>query len=206
MKLHRAVGDRASEAHVLTDLSELALWQGQDALALAHARAALDIAESVQARLWQLFALRSLDNAELALGRFAAAAAAFERAHALSIALDNAGWLDAAAGRAQVALAQGDVPAALSHLQGLLTHLAGGGTLKGTEWPRTVQFTCYRVLAQASDPRAADFLAAAHTDLQARAATILDAALRQSFLCHIPVHRAIVAAWAAQLAPTDTPR
>ena len=55
-------------------------------------------------------------------------------------------------------------------------------------------------------PRATDFLAAAHTNLQARAATILDAALRQTFLSRIPVHRDIVAAWAAQLAPTDTPR
>ena len=108
--------------------------------------------------------------------------------------------------RCAASLVQGDVPAALSHLQGLLTHLAGGGSLKGTEWSRTIQFTCYRVLAQASDPRAADFLAAAHTGLQARAATILDAALRQSFLSRIPVHRDIVAAWAAQLAPTDTPR
>ena len=206
LKLHRAVGDRSSEAHVLTNLSELALWQGQDALALAHARAALDIAESVQAQLWQVLALRCLGNAELALGRFAAADAAFERGQALSIAIDNAGRLDAAAGRAQVALAQGDVPAALSHLQGVLTHLADGGTLKGAEWPRTIQFTCYRVLAQASDPRAADFLAAVHSGLQARAATILDADLRQSFLSRIPVHRAIVAAWAAQLAPTDTPR
>jgi len=206
LKLHRAVGDRSSEAHVLTNLSELALWQGQDALALAHARAALDIAESVQAQLWQVLALRSLGNAELALGRFAAADAAFERGHALATALDNAGWLDAAAGRAQVALARGDVAAALSHLQALLAHLADGGTLKGAEWPRTVQLTCYRVLAQASDPRAAAFLAAAHTGLLARAATIHDAALRQSFLSHIPVHRDIVAAWAAQQASLDTPR
>jgi hypothetical protein len=54
------------------------------------------------------------------------------------------------------------------------------------------------VLASAGDPgdpRAAEWLARAHDALQVQAATISDAALRQSFLDHIPTHREIVAAW-----------
>lgn len=206
LKLHRAVGDRASEPHVLTNLSELALWQGQDVLALAHAQAALDIAQAVQAQLWQARALLCLGNAELALGRIAAADAAFERSHALLIAIGNASRHDAIAGRARVAMAQGDVAAALKHVQGLLTHLAEGGTLRGTQWPRTIRLTCYEVLAQANDARAVAVLAAAHADLQARAATIDDAAVRHNFLTYIPVHRNIVAAWSAHLAPSATRR
>lgn len=201
LKLHRAVGDRASESHVLTSLSELALWQGHDALALAQARAALEIAQASQAHLWQTVALLRLGNAELALGRYVAADAAFERCHALSSAIDSASPHDAVAGRARVALAQGDTAAALGHVEGLLSHLAGGGTFKGAQSPRTIQLSCYEVLAHAKDVRAAAVLAAAHADLQARAATITDSTLRQGFLSHIPAHREILAALASRLVP-----
>ena len=53
------------------------------------------------------------------------------------------------------------------------------------------------MLARAADPRAGELLASAHAELQARAATITDAALRESFLSNVPQHREIVAAWAA---------
>ncbi len=48
------------------------------------------------------------------------------------------------------------------------------------------------------DARAAEVLADAHAQIQARAATITDTTLRNGFLCNIPSHRAIVAAWAAR--------
>ena len=71
--------------------------------------------------------------------------------------------------------------------------------LDGVEFPRLVEWTCHRVLASAGDPRAGEWLARAHTALQARAATITDAALRDGFLRNIPVHAQIVAAWAAAI-------
>jgi hypothetical protein len=52
------------------------------------------------------------------------------------------------------------------------------------------------VLHRAGDARAAGVLSRAHADLQARAARIGDAALRESFLNRISEHRAVVAAWA----------
>jgi hypothetical protein len=70
--------------------------------------------------------------------------------------------------------------------------------LKGVEFVRVVEWTTHRVLASAGDPRADDWLARAHASLQLQAATIADAALRRGFLDTVPVHRRIVAAWAAR--------
>jgi len=108
---------------------------------------------------------------------------------------------DAAAGLARVALARGDTGAAMQALQPLLAAAANTVTkdkpLEGAEFPRVVEWTCHRVLASAGDPHAGEWLARAHEALQARAATIADAALREGFLRDIPVHAQIVAAWKA---------
>jgi hypothetical protein len=60
-----------------------------------------------------------------------------------------------------------------------------------TEW------TCHRTLACLHDPRASEWLARAYRTLMGQAASISDAALCRCFLENIPVHREIVAAWAA---------
>ena len=91
---------------------------------------------------------------------------------------------------------------ALREVEPVLAHLAGGGTLDGTENPRLIELTCHRVLARVGDPRAAEWLTRAHDALQAQAAAIPDAAMRQGYLQNIPLHREIVAAWAARKAGT----
>jgi hypothetical protein len=69
--------------------------------------------------------------------------------------------------------------------------------MDGTD-SQLIRLICHQVLTRAGDPRAAEVLATAHAKLQGRAATITDAALRESFLVNIPEHREIVAAWAAR--------
>jgi hypothetical protein len=95
------------------------------------------------------------------------------------------------------------VQAALQALQPLLDHLAAGGTLDGTDYPRLIELTVHQALALAGDPRAAEWLARAHTALMAQADAISqhspDPALRHGFLNHIPHNRAIVAAWAGRI-------
>ena len=195
--LVRAVGNRAAEPYALVSLSVLARWQGDDTLALELAQSAVAIAHSVKDSGIEATALVRLGDAELALGRHAAATAAFERAHALDVAVGDPGYR-AAAGMARVALARGDAAGALLRLERLLVHLAIDGTLVGTDQPQLIWLTCHQVLARAGDPRAAEVLASANATLQARAATINDATLRHSFLNNIPEHREMVAAWAAQ--------
>jgi len=211
LQLLRANGDRVVEGSALTNLSTLALWQGQEARALALARQALDIAVAAQARHHGVLARMQLGDAELALGRMAEARQAYSHAHAGALEIGSANQHDASAGLVRVALAEGDAAAALAALQPLLDHVAGGGTLDGAECPRLIELTCHQALARAGDPAAADWLACAHSALMAQADAIgrdgsqhdADPALRQGFLSNIPHHREIVAAWAR--ARTDAP-
>ena len=193
LRLARAVGDRATQPNTLINLSVLALRQGDDALALAHAQMALDIASAVKNPEFEAIALCALGCAELALGRHLQAAAAFERAQTIALLLDNATQHDAAAGLARAALAYGDVEAAMRAVAGLLTHLEGGGKLHDTEAPFLIRLTCHQVLARSADPRAQALLLDAHAELQSVANTIADAALRHSFLHNIAEHHQIVA-------------
>ena len=211
LQLVRANGDRVVEGATLTNLSELALWQGQEARALALARQALDITVAAQARDRAVEAGLQLGDAELALGRVAEARQAYTQAHARALEIGSAFQHTASAGLACVALAEGDTAAALAALQPLLDHVAAGGTLDAAEDRRLIELTCHQALARAGDPAAADWLARAHTALMAQADAIgrdssqhgADPALRQGFLSNIPHHREIVAAWAR--ARTDAP-
>jgi predicted ATPase/class 3 adenylate cyclase len=200
LRMARANGDRIMEGLALNGLSGVALWHGDETLALALARQALDLAVATKARDFEGAAGLRLGAAELALGRKAAARDAYVQAHAVAVEI-NAPWRhDASAGLARVALAEGDATAAVAALQPLLEHIAGGGTLDGTKQPRLVELSCHQALASANDPRADEWLARAHGALMAQADAIsrstTDATLRQGFLQNIPHHRGIVAAWA----------
>jgi class 3 adenylate cyclase len=194
LRMARANGDRIGEGVTLCTLSDLALMRSDDALAIAFARSALDIFVATQGRDREVDALLKLGHAELALEHYALARQAFEQTRQRAREIDSPWQRDASAGLAQVALAQGDGATALREVETLLAHLAGGGTLDGTVKPRLIELTCYRVLAQARDLRAAEWLTRAHAALLAQAATIPDPALRQGFLQNIPYHREIVAA------------
>lgn len=197
LRLSRAVGDRGQESAALTNLSRLALCTDNAALGLAHARAALDVAIAVQDRYWRGIAQYCLGNAELALGKHAAATAAFEQAQLLAAGIDSVMRFDAIAGRARAAQAAGDAAGAWLLVQPLLAHLDEGGTWDGTEAPRQIQLTCYELLADARDPRAPALLDRAHAELQALAATLGDSRLRQGLVDNIPEHRRLAATWAA---------
>lgn len=204
LRLVRANGDRASEDGLLNNLSVLTLWQGDCESALALARAALDASMAVQTRDWIVRALLQLGAAELALGRYRAAAQAYGQSLERAIEIDHPLQHDASAGLARVALAQGDFAAALQAIEPLLALVveAGieGSPLDGTDSPRRIELTCYRVLAasaETNDSRAAAWLRRAHEALQAAAARIGDAQLRQGYLHNIPEHREIMALWAS---------
>jgi len=144
-------------------------------------------------------------NALLGLGQLIEAAAAYQLATDIWRALNPPhAAIEPLAGLARVALAQGEIAAALAHCEEVLAFLESGGTLDGLSEPLRVMLTCYQVLRAASDPRAADVLETAYTTLQQQAAKITDEVMRRSFLEHVPYHREIVAAWAtAQAGDVD---
>jgi len=202
LRLLRINGEEALAVSPLCALSTLALWQGDDTHALVQARVAVETAVAAHARDQEAAALCRVGDAELALGRHSSAAEAFTLAHARASEIASPYRHDASAGLARVALAKGDPDAAMHALESVLTLGSNSGAddnpLEGVEFPRLVEWTCHRVLARAGDPRAAEWLARAYAALQARAATIADAELRQGFTCNIPVHREIAAAWATR--------
>ena len=198
LRLTRAVGNRAMECIPLLNLTQLALREGDAALALAHAQTALGIAIEVQNPESEARALCHIGHAELARGHTEAAARAFEHSRSVAIEADTEARHDAVAGIAKLALAQGETAAAMTAVEALLAHLAGGGTLVGTDGPRLILLTCHRVLQSVHDPRAATVLAEARAGLMAIADAISDEGFRSSFLNHIPEHLEIVAAWNAQ--------
>ena len=171
----------------------LSLRQGDDASALTHAQAALDMAVEVRSPVFEAIALCALGNAELALGRHAQATAAFRRAQEIGLTLDNATRHDAGAGLLRVALAQQDATLARQLVEDLLPHLGSDRALEGAEAPYLIRLTCHQALAFVGDRRAAQVLGSVHAELLAEAITISGAALRQSFLKNIPELRTIVA-------------
>ena len=204
LKLTRACGIRASEALALSNLSELALRQGDAAQALAHAQASLDVATAVQDPRAEAFAALTLGDAALALGRHANAASAFARSRDLARAVGEPVEFHAMAGLARVALAAGETAQALGIVELLLQHLIVEDGPDATQ-NMLIRLTCYRALRDAGDARASEVLANAHAALQARAATVGDAGLRDSFLANVPEHRAIVAAWVVHQAAPASP-
>jgi ATP/maltotriose-dependent transcriptional regulator MalT len=199
LRLVRVNGDRAKECNPLCCLSILALYEDDDARALALARSAVETALAVESRQFEMFARLQLGRAELALGRHAAAALAFEQARVLAMRIDHhPAQHEVTAELARVALAQGDVAVALQQVEHVLAHMVASNTLDGAETSSLVDLCCHQVLARVGDPRAAAWLERAHTHLQATAASITDARLRQCFLANIPEHREIVALWAAR--------
>jgi hypothetical protein len=134
-----------------------------------------------------------LGNAELALGRINEARDGFEQAQTVA---HSTGTRHAAiAGLARAAMAQNDLDAALKEVRRLLAHVDAGGKLEDVEYLRLLELTCYQVLARAEEPRASEWLDRAYTNLQATAATLTDAKMREGFLANIPEHREIVKAW-----------
>lgn len=199
LHLTRANGDLMMEAHVMVTLSVLALWQGDTQRARACAQAAVQVSVATRARDAHVLSELRLADAELALGHLAPARSAYARSQALAEELQSIWAVEARAGLARVALADGNCQAALAALGPLLAVADARASLEGAEYPRWVELTCWQVLSQAGDPCAPRWLERAHTALMAQADDIgrseAGAELRPGFLHRIPHHRAILAAW-----------
>lgn len=200
LTLARSIGWRSTEAYVLHNLSAIALQRGDAELAQTQALASLALASQVGDRLSEAMALLRLGAAELKLDHLREAASAYARSTQVCLELKHPIALDAQAGEARVALAQGKQSQALAHVEVILSRVDVLGTLDGTDSPQLVRLSCYHVLRSAADRRAGDQLARAHGELHAEALRISDAALRNGFLAGRIENRAIAAEWLASRA------
>lgn len=196
VRLATALGHRFSECHALCNLSKLERWLGNGPQAVALAQAALQVSLAVGVPQLEQMALKRLGDAQWTVGDHAAAVEAFERAGAQALKHQLPQRDDISAGLARLALADGDLAAALGHVQRILDRAAASGYANDAESPRRVDLVVYLVLSGADDPRAATWLQRAHGQLLSVAASITDDTSREGFLNNIPDHRAILAAWA----------
>ncbi len=198
LSINREQGALKGEALALRALSRLYHLLGRHDAAVAQAAAALDIVRRINDPSAEAHVSLCLGRALTGQGALAEAAAAYARALALQRELGQQNRAPAAlAGLALVRLAQGDLAVARELVAEVLGYL-DQAPLNGVPGRADVAWACFEVLGAAGDERAATVLAAAHEDLEARAARISDAALRRAFLENVTVHRAITAEWRAQ--------
>ena len=99
------------------------------------------------------------------------------------------------AGLADVALAQGNVSVAQSHVETILSLLPRIDLGRASD-PLQIYLTCYQVLEQSGDMRASTVLAEGYGYLQTNAALLENVEMRQSYLENVRSHRKITALWA----------
>jgi predicted ATPase len=178
-------------AETLCTLGRVQNQIGRAAEALAHYREALVLIEQSHARLLAGLALLGQGQALALLGRADEAMAAYQQALAAQQAHGQQHLvIRTLSEMAAVALAQGDLAAALSRVEEIWASVDLATTQEIRE-PLACGLVCYQVLQATGDPRAAPLLESVWQRLQVQAATIGDETLRQSFLEKVKVNRVI---------------
>jgi tetratricopeptide (TPR) repeat protein len=190
------VRDPQGVTYALADLGLLFHHMGEDETALGYAQQALKMAQDQRERWCQGESLICQGHALTSLSRLDEAGDAYHQALALTRELGQPHRsVDALAGLARVAMAQGDLRQAQGQVEEILSHQESG-TLGGPLEPFRAHLTCYRVLRANADPRANGILGEARRLLQERAGKISDEEERRSYLNNVAVHREIVRAYA----------
>jgi tetratricopeptide (TPR) repeat protein len=192
----RSVGRKVGIGSDLVNLAWLAQTLGEYEPAVAYAEEGIAILRSVNQTEMTAEGLLWLGHARFGLGQMEAAGEAYEESLQIRRQLDQEPLaLGVVAALSQLALAQGDLEAALAFAGQIVAFLQTGGSLDDNWEPLRIYWSCYQVLQAAGDPAAAGILRSAHQKLQRWAAMIPDEELRRSYLEEVPWHREIAAAF-----------
>lgn len=192
--LCREIGERVLESYSCHNLCFAYTVLGELEAALEHGHAALRLASECQSLEVTQLARSHLAYAQLAAGNLASAARGFRQACEGWTALDRAPLVtENLAGLANVCWQEGDRSQALTYVGNVLEGIEQDG-LGGVDVPMRIYLTCYRILRDCDDDRAAEVLKQAQKFLQERATMIDDTALRHSYLNDMPFNLAIIKA------------
>jgi tetratricopeptide (TPR) repeat protein len=194
-QISHEIGDPYQESHAdhnlctvnrkLGRLEPAEQW-GQQALLLAQRNDLADPAAYAWLHLGYVFRER---------GKLSQAADAFIHSRDGWLAQEhNALAMEAIAGLAGTKWMQGDRAQSLSLVEQVLDFIARQ-PLEGIDEPVQIYLTCYQVLKDFGDHRAADVLQQAHDQVMANAGKIFDPAIRTAFLKNVPAHRELVRLW-----------
>ncbi len=198
LRYARQIDDRNTAGLALTNLGLVCYQTGDYAAAQDWCQQALRLTQQIGARRYQGYALNILGNALLDTGQPDLAADAYQQAVDLRREMGAFSVVnESLAGLARVALARGDLAQAQAQVDAILEYLSANALIAADE-PIRIYMTCYHVLQSNHDPRAAAMLSRAHALLQDQAIKITDEVRRRAFLESVPLHRALVEAWAEQ--------
>jgi tetratricopeptide (TPR) repeat protein len=193
----REIGERWSENVALGNLALVSHNLGDEQTTLAYGQEALQLAQEIGYRSMIAYAFSLLGHALAGLGRYDEAERHYQQALVLRREMGELPQAcEALAGLARLALARGNLPQALAHVEEILQYLQAN-TLDGADEPFLVYLTCCQVLQAADDERYASLLERAHHLLQTQAAHISDPRMRRSFLHNVAAHAQIVQEWEA---------
>jgi predicted ATPase/DNA-binding CsgD family transcriptional regulator len=196
LRISHRVGETRGQCMALSNISHFYFQQGDYAKAQNYAQEFLGVAASIGDRTALGYAWANLGDALSGQQDWPAAEDAYQRSVQLRASIGEDQYLlEPLTGLARVALAQGDLPQALAHVE---TVLAAENGLNKSREPLQVLLICYQVLQVHQDPRARNILTQAHERLQAQVARIDGSELQRSYLENVPVHQKILAAIAQE--------
>ena len=168
-------------------------YLGQHEASVAANRTAHQLASELGSQRLQAHALAVLGHALVGQEQFSAAEEAYWEAIALWQKLEIPNMVaEAQAGLARAARSQGQIAVAQTFVKQILAQAADDPNFEGAELPVRIYLTCYQVLHDQNDPRAAATLAQGRQLLDKLAAGLEDEAVRHS-LCHdVPAHHDIL--------------
>jgi len=196
LSLSRIIAHRSSESIVLLNLAAIANLQNDYTMAIEFSNSSIAISSQSSMRDLEAAALLQLGLAKIELDEMEKARTALERSR--NLFEENFGihlTMEPIAGLAYLAFREGNIKAAIEHVEKVLQYLENGGSLDGTEEPLRIRWTIYEVLQQSGDSRAHALLAETHRQLNERADKISDVNSRHIFLENVPHNRAIDTAW-----------
>jgi tetratricopeptide (TPR) repeat protein len=192
VEIDRAIGDQGGLAWSYNALGMMHNHLGDPKTGLVYHNQALQIGQDQGARTVEGIAQMGIGQDLHALGLWAEACAAYEKAIVVQSELkQKIRVVESRSGLALSLLASGQPAAALAQVEAILAYLATE-SLRGSAQPALVYWNCYRVLRAQDDPRAVTLLAQASDLVQQQAVRIDDKKLRHTYLHAEPTHRAII--------------
>jgi len=196
LQLDEAVGYRRGRAYDLQNLGLVYFRSGDSRAARRVLEQSLQDFTAVGDAFGRAASLQYLALVLEGTGDISGAARRFEEARNVFNERSSPAWaMDAVAGLARCALAQGRLDDARGFVTDLWTFLSEHGP-KGLEQAVWAHLTCadiFDALGQVGDARSA--FEAGYRELHARAERISNAEWRKSFLENVPEHRTIVEMW-----------
>ena len=159
---------------------------------MQFAQQAAELARSISEKSGEAWAMLYLGHAYLLQRELQLANAAYRRSSEIRSELDQPSLsMESMAELVESFMLANDLDAASQEVEKILSFLASGSALEGTEEPLRIYYACYLFLEKKQDPRSKQILQAAMSVLEAQVSKLGDETARQRYIENIPWRRAI---------------